>query len=147
MTDIDCESIRVAAMALADGEESPLLREEIELHLSNCDQCRAEIESLHSVNELLSLQKRLRSNVDIWPLVNERLETTTVSAPRFNWQLSLLFGMPLLGYQILLLSLPATPSLWSKLVPVVLAIAVFGYLRTNPFKINSELTLRGELSS
>ena len=147
MTNINCESIRLAAMALADGEESPLQREEIEMHLRNCEECRAEIESLHNINELLSSQTRLRSEVNVWPLVNEHLEPTTESAPSFSWRLLLLFGVPLFGYKALLLILQAAPSLWSKLVPVVLAIAVFSYLKTNPFKINSELTLRGELSS
>jgi hypothetical protein len=58
----------------------------------------------------------------------------------------LLFGIPLFGYKVLLLVVQAAPSLWSKLVPVILVIAVFRYLKANPFKINCELTLRGELS-
>jgi anti-sigma factor RsiW len=146
MTEINCESIRLAAMALADGEESPFRREEIEMHLRNCDLCRAEIESLHSINELLTSQKRLRSEVDLWPQVSERLEPTTESAP-FSWRVLLLFGVPLFGYKALLLILQAAPSLWSKLIPIVLVIAIFSYLKTNPFKINCELTVRGELSS
>ena len=147
MTDINCESIRIAEMALADGEESPLDREEIDTHLRNCDRCRAEIEQLRAMNELLSSQKRLRPEANIWHLVNERLEATAGSAPRFSWQVLLLFGIPLFGYKFLLLILQTAPNLWSKLVPVILVIAVFSYLKTNPFKINCELTLRGELSS
>jgi hypothetical protein len=34
---------------------------------------------------------------------------------------------------------------WSfKLVPLLLAVAAFVYLRENPFKINAELRLEGE---
>ena len=147
MTDINCESVRVADMALADGEQSTLSLEEIEKHLRNCDDCRAEIESLRAINELLSSQKRLTAQADLWPLVSERLGTTAASAPPFRWRMLLLFGIPLFGYKALLLILQTAPSLWSKLVPLILVIGVFTYLNANPFKINSELTLRGELSS
>ncbi|HSE26442.1 MAG TPA: zf-HC2 domain-containing protein [Pyrinomonadaceae bacterium] len=140
MTDINCESIRISAMALADGEESPLDREEIDTHLRNCDRCRAEIEQLRAINELLSSQKRLRSEANLWRQVSERLEVTAGTMPSFSWRLLLLFGIPLFGYKALLLSVHAAPSLWSKLVPIILVIAVFSYLKTNPFKINCELT-------
>jgi anti-sigma factor RsiW len=144
---INCESVRLAAMALADGEESPLRREEIETHLRNCDRCRAEIEPLRAIDELLSSQKRLRPEANLWPRVSERLEVTAKGAPSFSWRLLLLFGIPLFGYKALLLGFQAAPSLWSKLIPIIFVIAIFSYLRTNPFKINCELTLRGELSS
>ena len=146
MTDINCESILIADMALRDGEESPLGRQEIETHLGNCERCRLEIESLRTVDELLSSQQRLRQEPNIWPLVSKHLEASTGSAPPFSWRVVLLFGIPLFGYKALLLILQAAPSLWSKLIPMILVIAVFGYLKANPFKINSELTLRGESS-
>src|SRR6185295_12493587 len=103
----------------------PLLREEIETHLRSCDLCRAEIESLHDINQLFSSQKRLKDGSNVWPLVNDRLETTTETAPSFSWRVLLLFGIPLFGYKALLLILQAAPSLWTKLVPLVLVIAVF----------------------
>ena len=43
MADINCESVRVAAMALADGETPPLRSKEIETHLLICDRCSEEI--------------------------------------------------------------------------------------------------------
>ena len=147
MTDINCESILIADMALRDGEESPLCREEIETHLRNCERCRAEIEPSGIMDELLSSQKRLRTEPNIWPLVSDRLETSAGSTTPFSWRVVLLFGIPLFGYKALLLILQAAPSLWSKVIPVILVIAVFSYLKVNPFKINCELTLRGELSS
>lgn len=146
MTDINCDSVRMAAMSFADNEEPPLGTQEIETHLRNCDDCRAEIASLGLINELLSSQKRLTAEADLWPAVSERLDATA-SAPPFGWRVLLFFGIPLFGYKVLLLILHAAPSLWSKLVPIVLVIAVFSYLKTNPFKINCELTLEGELSS
>ena len=146
MTDINCESIRIAAMALADGEESPLSTAEIQAHLSNCESCSEEIAQLHDTNKLFSSQQRLKYQIDLWPQLNDRIQATAGSSPPFRWRVLLLFGIPLFGYRILMLVLQAAPSLWSKLVTVILVIAVFSYLRANPFKINSELTLEGELT-
>ena len=147
MADINCESVRVAAMALADGETPPLRPEEIETHLLICDRCSEEIQQLRATNQLLSSQKRLIPEANLWPMVNERLKASVSSAPLLRWRVLLLFAIPLFGYKILLLIFQAPPSLWSKLVPVILVIAVFGYLRSNPFKINCELTLTGEMPS
>jgi predicted anti-sigma-YlaC factor YlaD len=147
MADINCESIRVAAMALADGETPSLRPEEIETHLLICDRCREQVEQMKATNQLLSSQKRLIPEANLWPLVNERLQASASSAALFRWRVLLLFAMPLFGYKIALLVFQASPSLWSKLVPVILAIAVFSYLRINPFKINCELTLKGETPS
>lgn len=147
MADISCESIRVAAMALADGEKAPLRPEEIETHLLICERCREELEQMRATNHLLSSQKRLIQEANLWPVVNQRIQASASSAALVRWRVSLLFAIPLFGYKISLLIFQASPSLWSKLIPVILAIAVFGYLRVNPFKINCELTLKGETSS
>jgi len=144
MTDIDCESVRVAAMALADGEESSLRSSEIEAHLVSCDGCREEIEQFRATNQLFSLQQRLSEEADLWPTISERLQATTATTRPFRWRVLLLFGLPLFGYKFFLLLSQATPSLWSKMVPVILMIAIFTYLKTNPFKINCELTLEEE---
>ena len=146
MTDIDCESVLIAAMALRDGEESPLNAKEIEVHVSKCELCKEELQSLEVIDEVLNSQKRVNTQVDVWPMVNERLESKAESAS-FGWRVLLLFGIPLFGYKGLSLLLQTGPSLWPKLVPLLLVIGIFTYLRTNPFKINSELTLSGELSS
>jgi anti-sigma factor RsiW len=144
MTEINCESVSIAAMALADGEESMLRAEEIEAHLLNCDRCRVEIEQLRTLNQFLSSQDRVKHQVALWPIVNKRIETTAESRSALPWRLLLLFVIPLFGYKFLTLLLQATPSLWIKLVPIALVIAVFFYLKTNPFKINCELSLKGE---
>jgi hypothetical protein len=144
MTDIDCESVRIAAMAIADDEESSLRPGEIEVHLLNCEACREEIEQLRATNQLFGSQQRLRPEANLWPAISERLQATADTAQTFRWRVLLLFGLPLFGYKFFMLLLQVTPSLWSKLVPVILMIAIFAYLKTNPFKINCELTLEGE---
>src|SRR5215471_14039533 len=105
MTDINCESFSVAAMALADGEESPLGQQEIDKHLLQCDRCREEFEQLRATGRHLSSQARLRPQVNLWPQVNERIQATTESTPSFDWRLLLLFATPLFGYKFLLLLL------------------------------------------
>ena len=147
MSDINCESILIADMARRDGEKSPLSREMVETHLRNCDSCRAEVQSLGAVDESLSSQNRLRPESNVWPLVSERLEVTSGKESSFKWRVLLLFGIPLFGYKFLSLVLPTGPSLWSRLIPVILVIAVFSYLKTNPFKISCDLTLRGDAYS
>ena len=146
MTDFDCEKVRLAAMAIGDGEESSLGALDIETHLSKCVECRAEIESLGIVTELFSGLKRIRVQTDVWPVVSEGLESATVSSS-FKWRLLLLFGIPLFGYKGLVLIFQTGPTLWLKLVPIIFVVLIFLYLRVNPFKINSELSLGGELSS
>ena len=147
MSDINCESFLIADMAVRDDEKSPLSREVIETHLRSCDQCRAEVESLGAMDELLSSQNRVRPDANIWPLVSERLEVISAKESSFKWRVLLLFGIPLFGYKFLSLVLQTGPSFWSKLIPVILVIAIFSYLKTNPFKINCELTVRGDVSS
>ncbi len=144
MTEINCESVSIAAMALADGEVPMLLPEDIEKHLVNCERCREEIEQLQTLNQFVSSQQRLRQHVEVWPMVNERIESTAETQRSLGWRLLLLFVIPLFGYRFLLLLFQAAPSFWLKLAPLVFVIAAFIYLKTNPFKINSELSLKGE---
>jgi hypothetical protein len=133
-------------MALRDGEASLLASTEITAHLSKCELCREEMESLLVIDEMFNSQKRVDREVDLWPNIRDGIESKG-SAEAFKWRVLLLFAVPLFGYKALLLVLQTAPSLWSKFVPVLLVIGIFTYLRTNPFKINSELTVSGELSS
>ena len=146
MSDHDCENVRIAAMAIADGEESALGISEIESHLFKCELCREEIEQIRVTNQLLSSQQRLQQPANVWPRVSERIQAKTESTEPFRWRVLLLFAIPLFGYKVLMLMLNAPPSLWSKLIPVLLMVVIFTYLKANPFKINSELTLKGEWS-
>src|SRR5262245_28915070 len=124
MNDIDCENVRVAAMAIADGEEASLDAKGIELHLLQCEACREEIEQLGATSQLLSSQKRFKEPVDVWPVVSERIELLTESKQLFRWRVLLLCAIPLFGYKFFTLLLDAAPSLWSRLIPVILMIVI-----------------------
>jgi hypothetical protein len=55
-----------------------------------------------------------------------------------------ILGVLLLGYRIVEMAPDRDFGLLFKLVPVALVIAAFSYLKENPFKVHSELSLVGE---
>jgi len=140
MNQVSCECICLAAMAIADGEKPLILAADIELHLAQCDRCRSEVERLKSLIDLLNAQRRRERTESVWGLVAERLrreERARTASDRWPWLL--LLGLFLAGYRVAVAALHWEPGLWLNLAPALLAIAVFGLLRENPFKVNSEL--------
>jgi hypothetical protein len=145
MDEVNCENVSIAAMAIADGEKPPQRADQIEAHLVNCANCRREIEQLRAVTRLLDSQQRPAPTENIWPLVERRLNVTAANPkPQFDWRVFLFLGLLLFGYKIILMFPERDPGLWFKLIPVLFVIAVFSYLKENPFKINCELKLEGE---
>jgi anti-sigma factor RsiW len=140
MNQMSCESVCLAAMAIADGEKPSILAADVELHLAQCDRCRSEVERLKSVIDLLNEQRRRERTEGVWGRVVERLSRKKrARAASDHWPWLLLLGLFLAGYRVVVAALDLEPGLWLNLAPVLLAIAVFGLLRENPFKINSEL--------
>jgi anti-sigma factor RsiW len=127
-------------MAIADGEKPSVLAADVELHLAQCDSCRSEVERLKSVIDLLNEQRRRERTEGVWGRVVERLSRKKrARAASDHWPWLLLLGLFLAGYRVVVAALDLEPGLWLNLAPALLAIAVFGLLRENPFKINSEL--------
>ncbi len=145
MSDLNCESVSMAAMVIADGHQPELSSEEIETHLASCAECRREVGQLQELSSLLEPQKRRLRTENLW----ERIEHRLPHRPRSNASPvlpSLIFlSALLLGYRLLELIPDRDPSFVFKVVPVLLVIAAFTYLRENPFKINCELRLEGEI--
>jgi hypothetical protein len=140
MNHVSCESVGLAAMAIADGEKPLILAADIELHLAQCDRCRSEVELLKSVIDLLNTQHRRERTESVWGLVAERLgRGDGARRASDHWPWFLLLGLFLAGYRFAVSALDWEPGLLLKLAPVLLAIVVFGLLRENPFKVNSEL--------
>jgi len=137
---MSCESVRLAAMAIADGERPLILAADIELHVAHCASCRSDVERLKSVIDLLDAQHRRERTESVWDRVVERLSRRKrARAASDHWPWLLLLGLFLAGYRVVVAALDWEPGLWLNLAPALLAIAVFGLLRENPFKINSEL--------
>lgn len=146
MTKLNCETVCIAAMAFADGCQSELSSGQIELHLADCSACRREVGQMRALSSLLDAQKRRQRTEDVWKLVERRL---SAAAPVQNtsqpWRSFVLLGVLLLGYRILEMIPDRDFGFLFKLVPVLLVIGAFSYLKVNPFKIDSELRLEGGL--
>jgi hypothetical protein len=144
MRELNCESVRMAAMANADGY-SALPSDEIEAHTKNCPDCRLEIAQLRALSSLLDAQERQPQFADTWTSIAARLPAESgeqsVSPQR---HLFLLLGVLLLSYRLVEIIPDRNLDWLFKLLPIIFVVAVFSYLRENPFKINAELRLEGE---
>jgi len=147
MTELNCENVCLAVMATMDGTRSPLPAEIIENHLLSCPGCRAEVKELKELAGLLAAQERRQHAADVWPTISERLAGLADSGPHKAGAAARAFvilGVLLLSYKFAEMIPDADLGLLFKLVPVLLVIAVFSYLKENPFKINASLRLEGE---
>jgi anti-sigma factor RsiW len=144
MSRIDCESVCRSAMAREDGYVSDLSADQIEAHLADCSACRSEVRQLRALAHLLDGQKRRRRTENIWEHVEQHLPDAlpTRSVSRV-WRAFVILGLLLLAYRLVEMIPDRHLGLLFKLVPILLVIAAFSYLRENPFKINSQLTLEG----
>src|SRR5258705_3642875 len=91
MTRLDCETIRMAAMAIADGQYSELSSQQIEEHLAGCDDCRIEMGQLLTLTNLLDNQKRRERTETVWPQVKGQLPDA--QSTRQSWYPFLLLGV------------------------------------------------------
>jgi predicted anti-sigma-YlaC factor YlaD len=134
----------MAAMAIADGYQSELSSDQIEAHLAECTDCRQEVGQLRTLTSLLDAQERRPRTENVWDLVERRLPNAAPAQTSRAWHPFMILGVLLVGYRIVEMVPERDFGLLFKLVPVVLAIAAFIYLKENPFKIHSEVSLEGE---
>lgn len=147
MTKLDCEIVCMAAMAAEDGYVSELSADQIETHLADCADCRREIGQMRELSSLLDAQKRRQRTENVWHKVEQRLpDASPKQSTSEVWYPFLLLGVLLLGYRLVEMIPDRHLGFLFKLVPVVFVIAAFSYVRENPFKINSELRLEGEVT-
>lgn len=147
MSKLNCESVCIAAMAMADGQQSELSSDQIEAHLASCADCLLELEQLRALSSLLDRQQRRQRTESVWEGVERRLAASSsaqgISQP---WRPFVLLGVLLLGHRIVEMIPDRHFGVLFKLVPVLFVIALFTYIRENPFKIDSELRLEGEVT-
>jgi anti-sigma factor RsiW len=139
-----CEEIRIATMALADGEQAPLASEDIQAHLAACAACRREAEQMGTLAALWARQARLPSAGDLWPGMAERLRKTAADPPatwgqEVIWPLALLLG----AYKVIE-SVPDHPwPLAMQLLPALIAGAWLLWRKENPFRVEVGLSMEG----
>lgn len=139
MRESNCESVRIAAMALADGEQSPLDPDFIAAHVAGCEACRLELELLRGFDVQIAGKTRHEYPVDLWPALEPRL------APRSRQRrVFLVLGVLLLAYKIAEFAPSREFGLAVQLVPILIALAAFRFLRENPFCITTELKIEGD---
>ena len=140
MTQTDCETIRQAAMALADGETAPLSAEQVKAHLAGCPACGRAVEELQSLTRRLDSQSRQRQPVDLWSRVQGPIAGRTVACRPLNSAGMLVaLVLALLCVHGIVLG-TAEPLAWvARCVALVFLGGWFFLLRENPFAIQSRL--------
>lgn len=135
MKQANCEDVLMAAMALADGEESGLAGAAIDAHLAGCENCRFEMEQAAGAVRLFEGRERVAYRPDLWPEIEKRVAKDAKSRTPVFW----LLGAFLVAYKLLEMLPGQAPGHAFRIVPVVIVAAVFILLRENPFKIKTEL--------
>lgn len=137
----NCEEILMALMAVFDGETTDFAPEQLNAHLANCENCRREIEQMQNTFALLKTQERRAQNANLWSATRAQIEIE----PQTNWKPLVFLGAFLVVYKLAEM-LPETDFGFAfKIVPLVFVVALFAFLKENPFKINTELA-HGEIN-
>ncbi len=79
-TSTDCETIRIAAMAVADGETPLISSQRTTSHLQECSDCRDALAFEESGQLFPDAARRASHAVDLWPALSTKLATADGSA-------------------------------------------------------------------
>jgi predicted anti-sigma-YlaC factor YlaD len=137
MNETNCENALMAIMAEIDGEEVEISSEQTNQHLASCGNCRWEIKQMQLANNLLKRQARREQDADLWSAIEKQIGPR--SSSQIGWKPFALLGMLLVAYKLLEMLPERDFGLVFKLVPLIFIVALFVFLKENPFKINSEL--------
>ena len=141
MKDMNCENILIQKWALIDGEKAELSDEQINAHLADCENCREQIGQMENTTALLKRQKRREQDADLWSAIEKQINAESEAVSPFKWQPFVLAGVFLVIYKLLEVIPEQGPGWALRIVPFILIAVLFGFLKENPFKINSELIL------
>lgn len=120
-----CETVRLSAMALGDGEVPPMPDGEVTAHLGRCEACRREVEMMDGIQDLLTPVRRRTVEADLWGGLEGRI--------RSRKGIFFPFLLLLVGYRILEVLPDLDLGLVVKVLPLLLAVSLFAALRENPF--------------
>ena len=141
-----CEKIRISAMAIFDGEQPLLSERQIKEHIESCEVCRAELEGQKSAAELLDGRSRRSFDFDVWPGVEAAVEQSAARPKhRLQSRLFVSLGLVLLACKIIEVLPVFTPGIVFKLMSLAIIFVFFILLGQNPFAINQNLILKGDL--
>jgi predicted anti-sigma-YlaC factor YlaD len=140
MNAFNCETIRQAAMALADGETAPLSAEQVQAHLAGCAECRRAVEEMQSLARVLDAQSHQPQAADLWPGIQGRIAVCAADSRSLNpaGMLAVLALVLLLVRGIVLTT--AEPLEWAvRFIALLFVGGWFVLLRENPFAIHPQL--------
>ncbi|MEN3326501.1 MAG: hypothetical protein V7638_1308 [Acidobacteriota bacterium] len=136
MNELSCEDVLMAQMAAADGEEPAFSKEQLAAHVTGCAGCQNELKQLLALDRVLASHALAEHHVDLWPTIENR-----IAKPVLGWRPFALIGLLLIVYKLLEM-LPAHDlGIAFKLVPLVIVILLFVFIKENPFRINTELVM------
>jgi predicted anti-sigma-YlaC factor YlaD len=141
-----CEDAMFAVMAMIDGEPMENTSERAMAHLAECENCRLEAEQIRQIAALFATQRQREQTADLWDSIAARLpaQTERAASQPARWQPFLwAIGSLVLGKLMELLPKHDWGG-WFKLLPLLIVLALFSWLKENPFQINTELTWEGE---
>ena len=133
MKELTCEDVLMSQMAAADGEE--FSKQQFATHIAGCANCQHELKQFEALDQLLTGQTLSESHVDLWPSIENRI------VKRASWQPFALIGLLLVIYKLLEMLPAHDPGMAFKLVPLVIVVLLFVFIRENPFRINTELVM------
>ena len=137
MNDLSCEDVLMAQMALADGEDPGFAQEQLTAHVAGCANCQHELKPLQALDQMLAGQAISESNVDLWPVIENRI----AKRKALGWRPFALIGSLLVIHKLLEMLPAEDPGLAFKLVPLIIVVLLFVLIKENPFRINTELVL------
>ena len=147
-------------MAICDGETAPLSEQEIARHLESCADCRIEIDQQKQAAEILNSRSRQVFAHDVWPALSPRLvgrvgqvgqvrqarpQGHAKPAQPANVLPFVLLCLFLLTFKIIEVLPSVTAGVAVKLIPVGVLVLFFTLLKQNPFRINENLKLQGDI--
>jgi predicted anti-sigma-YlaC factor YlaD len=141
-----CEKIRISAMAILDGEVPQLPEKDINKHLESCADCRLELEQQKQAAGLLDGQNRRVFTEDISPRVAAAVEAAEAGPKQpANVPAFVIFCLFLIAYKIIEVLPAVTPGVVIKMMPLLVILLFFSLLKQNPFTINQNLRLEGDI--
>lgn len=137
MNETNCENILMAMAAVFDGERTEFSPEELNSHLAACQNCRQEIEEMQNTFNLLKNYERAEQNADLWGAIENRIGAEKSSA--ISLKPFIFLGIFLVGYKLLEMIPAEDFGFIFRFVPLAFVIALFVFIKENPFKINAQL--------
>ena len=139
MNELTCEDVLMSQMAAADGEEPEFSKQQLSTHVADCANCQHELKQFVALDQMLTRQTLSEPRVDLWPAIENRIAKPKSEA--FRWRPFALIGLLLVVHKLLEMLPARDPGMAFKLVPLVIVVLLFVFIRENPFRINTDLVL------